>query len=192
MSGKQAKLKRREQRLRNLESQMTEGLRRFAKEGFDVPWTPFEPAELPNGGLLDDMQFDSCWVNSRYQVFVRFVQPEMPGWPIMVHLSIKSHDREPHHDWRDFQRLKNELVGTDSEALEVYPAEARLVDEANQFHLWCFPPGERLPFGARDRNVNGPGAAAETGARQREFAEHHGVEGCTPNGRIGWPETKSA
>jgi hypothetical protein len=41
------------------------------------------------------------------------------------------------HDWRDLQRIKNELVGPECEAVELYPAESRLVDTANQYHLWA-------------------------------------------------------
>jgi hypothetical protein len=56
----------------------------------------------------------------------------------MVHLSIKRHDRQPVSDWRDKQEIKNQLVGPECEGLELYPAESRVVDTANQFHLWCF------------------------------------------------------
>jgi hypothetical protein len=54
----------------------------------------------------------------------------------MVHLSIKRNDRGPVIDWRDKLRIKNELCGPESEAVELYPSMKRLVDGANQFHLW--------------------------------------------------------
>ena len=56
----------------------------------------------------------------------------------MIHLSIRNADRSARHDWRDFQRIKNQLAGPEWEAVEIYPAESRLVDAANQYHLWCF------------------------------------------------------
>lgn len=66
----------------------------------------------------------------------------------MVHLSIKRIDREVIHDWRDLQEIKNALVGPECEGLELYPAESRLVDCANQYHLWVFKqPGRRIPVG---------------------------------------------
>ena len=49
------------------------------------------------------------YVNSRYQVAIFPV--EVKGWPEMVHLSIKTHEKDTSHDWRDYQRIKNELVG---------------------------------------------------------------------------------
>lgn len=69
--------------------------------------------------------------------------PEHKVW----HLSFKRHDREPIHDWREIQAIKTAIVGAEIEAVELYPAESRVVDTANQYHLWCFPTTEKLPFG---------------------------------------------
>ena len=72
----------------------------------------------------------------------------------MVCLSIKRRDREPIHDWRHLQEIKNALVGEQCEAFELYPAEERLVDTANQYWLWCFAdPTMRLPIGFTERSV---------------------------------------
>jgi hypothetical protein len=60
-----------------------------------------------------------------------------PGM-LIWHLSIKRNDKEPIHDWRDLQAIKNWICGPETEAMEIYPAESRLVDSANQFHLWAF------------------------------------------------------
>lgn len=80
--------------------------------------------------------------NDVYQVNVR-----KPG-PDMMHLSIRRLDRQPCHDWRDFQAIKNQIAGPEFEAIELYPAESRLVDTANQYHLWvCLEPGFRFPVG---------------------------------------------
>jgi hypothetical protein len=37
--------------------------------------------------------------------------------------------------------------------MELYPAESRLVDQANQFHLWVMAEGESIPVGWFERNV---------------------------------------
>jgi hypothetical protein len=90
------------------------------------------------------------------------------GWPPMLHLSIKRIDREPIHDWRDMQEIKNMLVGPDHEALELYPAESRAVDTSNQYHLWvAASPDLRFPFGWLD-GVKLPHDAASA-AKQRPF-----------------------
>lgn len=73
----------------------------------------------------------------------------------LVHLSIKRIDQAPVHDWRDLQRIKDELIGPECEAVELYPANSRLlVDTSNQFHLWCSRDASfRFPFGFGDRLV---------------------------------------
>lgn len=112
--------------------------------------------------------------NARYLVTVRGLAPAAP-FGRGVHLSIKRHDRRPVHDWRHLQRIKNEILGPEVEAVELYPAEARKVDGANQYHLWAFP-GYRFPFGQQFREVCTPeeNAAdpdpAVRGAVQRPFA----------------------
>jgi hypothetical protein len=55
-------------------------------------------------------------------------------------------------------------------SFEVYPAESRLVDTANQYHLWVFMDhAVRLPVGYRRREVLDSIAAAAVGAWQRSF-----------------------
>jgi len=128
-----------------------------------VPWTPFEEAE-PMPQLPDEQVF----VNSRYQVCIKKrVAP--PPFGKYVELSIKTRDREAFHDWRDFQRIKNELVGEEFEGLELYPAEDRLVDTANQYYMHVFMPqypDGHFPFGYRTSLVAGAGAY---GSKQRPF-----------------------
>jgi hypothetical protein len=89
------------------------------------------------------------YVNEDYQVSVyRHDAPPAEGWPPMVHLSIKRRDRTPFRDWREVQEIKNAILGPECEAVELYPAESRKVDTANQYHLWGFAnPELRWPFG---------------------------------------------
>lgn len=108
--------------------------------------------------------------NNRYTVIIdKLAAPEVPGGTI-VYLSIKRNDRKPMRNWRDLQRIKNELVGREVEAVELFPAESRMVDCANQYHLWCLSSSEyRFPFGFRERAVGTPEEAAAVGARQEPF-----------------------
>lgn len=113
--------------------------------------------------------------NNRYLVIITRVEPNEnagPGAPTLIWLSIRRQDRKVVRDWRDLQRIKNELVGPENEGMEMYPAESRLVDTANQFHLWVFEdPTIRFPWGYEDRLVLDADAATEmeSGAVQRPF-----------------------
>lgn len=135
------------------------------------PWTPFIVCDTvtingktiagPAGG------FHLCLKNSRYTVLLRKV---MCGEPFgeAVHLSIKRNDRATIHDWRDLQRIKNEVLGSDAEAIELYPANERLVDAANQYHLWSFP-NMKMNFGFDNRDVSDVDIAKTFNATQRPF-----------------------
>ena len=115
-------------------------------------WTPFTTAS----GAIDPKKFEAIaaavgaseadkakardmvneaifYINNLYQVAMRHTTCPMGK---IIHLSIRRHDRKAIHDWRHFQRIKNELCGLEMEAVELYPAHSRLVDAANQYHLW--------------------------------------------------------
>lgn len=114
--------------------------------------------------MLDDYEA-ACeyWINDIYQVQVRRGDQA-------VHLNIRRRDGGPIlRDWRHFQWIKNQLVGEECEGVELYPAESRLNDTSNKFHIWCCAdPTYRFPFGFEERDVrydSGPAA----GLRQRSL-----------------------
>ena len=97
--------------------------------------------------LVRSVGSSKTYANETYCVQVRAVPP-------YIHLDITRRDSQPCLNWRDFQQIKNELVGTEFEGVELFPAESRLVDTANQYHLWVRPQaGYRFPFGYKNRLV---------------------------------------
>lgn len=89
--------------------------------------------------------------NSLYVVHSAYTPPFTPDF---IHLVIRRHDGAPCVSWRHFQQIKNELVGTECEAVELFPAESRLVDTANDYHLWVYAdPASRFPIGWSHRIV---------------------------------------
>ena len=83
--------------------------------------------------------------NDVYEVTLRRYKT---GWPLdggkWAAIGISSKDGAPRHDWRDFQQIKNDLVGADWEAVELYPDISRLIDPSNYYILWCAP---KIPLG---------------------------------------------
>ncbi|MDR4306974.1 hypothetical protein IHQ68_10125 [Chelatococcus sambhunathii] len=53
--------------------------------------------------------------------------------------------REGEPRWRDKQRIKNELFGEDTVAIEVMPRHSDVVAVGNAYHLWIVPPQFKLP-----------------------------------------------
>lgn len=134
---------------------------KWARAHQPEPWSEFELA-TSGTPTVAGVSKDATYINRLYQVGV---QEFDSGW---TWLSIVRRDRSATHDWRHLQRIKNELCGPEREAVELYPAESRLVDTNNQYHLWVAPEGATLPLGYTHREVsdNPPGAH-----KQRPFDE---------------------
>lgn len=90
--------------------------------------------------LFDEEAQADYYISPMFQVSKRLLKPDQHGFGVNTptYLSIKRLDREPINDWRAMQKIKNSIVGPEWEAVEIYPAESRLVDTANQYHLWCW------------------------------------------------------
>lgn len=78
---------------------------------------------------------ERVWGNDLYTVMAEGLI--YPNGRRAVHLSIHRKDRDPLIDWRHLQRIKNETVGPEVEAVQIFPAESNLVDTSNEFHLWA-------------------------------------------------------
>ena len=54
--------------------------------------------------------------------------------------------------WEHEQAIKNQIFGPEFEAVEVYPKESRLTNEANCYWLWVLKNEEQFPFGFKDED----------------------------------------
>lgn len=144
----------------------------------DIPedyWEPLWPGkpiknEYKHVGGPD---FADTWCNDKCQVFV-YDYPEVEGWPPIIEMSLKLNSREPWRDWRDFYRIKSELCGTMCWAIEVYPSQDALVDSANQYHMFVFPPGMQFPIRLAQAAITDYSPAWDT--MHKQGAEEFGAE----------------
>ena len=153
---------------------------------------PFFAAELPAAALdvsviasrfdvdiataerqVQQLRQQSIFLSATHQVNVQLIrEPFGEDLGDVAWLSIKRRDREVIRDWRELQAIKNAIVGPEHEGFELYPAESRLVDTANQFHLFVFMDRRvRMPVGFVEREVAGTAEASAVGATQRELPE---------------------
>jgi len=124
-----------------------------------------EEIEKTYRSLMDDDHYR----NDIYHVILRRMpmQSNMSG-PDMIHISVKRHDQEAIFDWRDMQRIKNQLLSDEHEAVQLFPAESRMVDTANQYHMWAYDDVDfRWPIGWDEGVVKLDEVEGLTG--QREF-----------------------
>ena len=113
------------------------------------------------------------WINDIYQVARRPLANEA-GTIIAIHLCIRRLDGKViFRDWRHFQWIKNQLVGEECEGLELYPAESRLNDTSNKYHLWVYTdPTYRIPVGMPNRNLQDDDGNRHPGYRQRKLPKN--------------------
>lgn len=122
----------------------------------------WEPLKLLHKGRDDKGPFED-WANTTYKVTKRRWKKAR-----MTSLMISRCDGSAERDWRDYQAIKNQLLGEQAEAVELYPAERRKVDPSNAFFLWAPDKGlEQLGWRV-PRTVLGPGN--QSLAPQRRFA----------------------
>jgi hypothetical protein len=127
--------------------------------------------------VIKESEPDQFYQNSKYTVSVFESEPHGLGDVVVWHLSIRRNDREPIHDWRDLQEIKTQICGAEVEALELYPAESRVMDAANQYHLYAlmgtpenfgFSGTPRIPVGYQDVQ-NGRTEVSIGKSKQRRF-----------------------
>lgn len=122
---------------------------RMSKKIAGLKHEPFRQLPLPPLYHGHDLyQGARYWTDGTHDVIEIVAYSKEVTW-----LSIKRRDKEWIHDWRDLQRIKNEICGEEREAFEIYPAESRMNDTANQYHLWVLAPGMLMPVGYTDRSV---------------------------------------
>lgn len=139
---------------------------RYITVSHEPAWTPFEDVSLSPDQVAKYVSLPVRLVrNSRYTVHVYVWHTPLGE---VTQLSIRRNDKQVFKDWRDMQRIKNELCGPEVEGVELYPSESRLCDTSNQFHIWCLPEGMVFPFGYHERLVTESGAM---GSVQRPFEQ---------------------
>ncbi len=116
---------------------------------------------------LARMEASPVFTNDLYVVQVETTMP-------FIHLIIRRHDWDTCKDWRHFQQIKNLLVGVENEAVELFPAESRLIDTANVYHLWVHAdPSFRFPLGLPHRLVSSqPIAGDQQRVVQQQQQQH--------------------
>ena len=92
------------------------------------PGVPVEEIKVPA----------EVWGSSQYTVTVHYLDDNRDGF---VEVGIHNYHRTTHVPWRHVQQIKNEVFGPDREAVQLFPAEDRLVDAANEYWIYVYPTG---------------------------------------------------
>lgn len=93
---------------------------------------------------------DRCYrLDRKYVVMSRLINTKIGT---VEHFCIRNRDNTD-ISWAEKQRIKNDLAGRKRTAIEIFPSEDRLIDEAGMYHLWILPEGYELPFGIHKNDI---------------------------------------
>lgn len=103
------------------------------------PETPFKQIDL-SLQIGKPTWMTRAFSNNRYIVMIMDNAPTTHGNAIRA--MVQTVDDKPiQNHWSEMQRIKSEIFGLDTMAIEYYPPSNELVDQHNIYWLWIFPDG---------------------------------------------------
>lgn len=115
-----------------------------ANKLFKKPAGKFEPVDLSTNKNAPPWM-TRCFMNNRYVVMINDNAP-MTNSVTAIKAMVQRHDDKPiPNHWAEMQRIKNEIFGPEITAIEYYPAEQNLMNDANIYWLWILPE-HKLPL----------------------------------------------
>lgn len=97
-------------------------------------WPEWKMHTFPKGSVSPNPKgwaydFQTAYTNEIFSVLVRELKDGVK------HLAVTSLS-EIRPTWPEMQRIKSEIAGEEATAVEVYPPESEVVDDANMYHIW--------------------------------------------------------
>lgn len=106
---------------------------------------------------------------NKYYDINKYTHRDTEGNVTNFTLAIYNKDRSAFHDWREFQKIKNETCGIEATGMEFYPPESSLIDDANVFMMYVLPESSSISFITKGRRVVKD--ADQARQAQRDFAD---------------------
>jgi len=134
---------------RTLAKGRTAATRRLQRGGWMSVNLNAIPESTRKANPIAAAQTRAAYQNHTYSVQVWLDEPKAARPYPLIHLLIRRNDGEEIcAPWDELQRIKNDIVGPDHEAIELYPCESRCVRAASMRHLFVHvSPGHIWPVG---------------------------------------------
>jgi hypothetical protein len=104
-----------------------------------MEWTSFRSIARGEKGIPWPSWATRIYQNSRYTVMINDNHPTTKGPASLAYVSPHAIGRDVF--WKDLQRIKNEIYGPETVAVQYFPKESELVDIVNVYWLVVFPEG---------------------------------------------------
>jgi hypothetical protein len=126
--------------------------------------------------LFPEPEQHDRYANNRYWIEAHTDGEDGP----VVYMKVWRTDGKAIRSWADMQRIKNEIAGPEAEAVELLPAESRLMDTENCYWLWVAPEG-----GLANVGIPWPRAIYEEHQRSKNANLYDGPSTATPTPQRG-------
>ena len=121
--------------------EMMRASRKLGKKMMKLPPNPFD--EMMFGEIMNICGKykripDRVWKNNHFVVQLFRKERHILG-KLMDKVMIRRNDAEPIREWHCLQEIKNQIVGENGTAIQVFPPQNELVDVANMYWLFIEP-----------------------------------------------------
>lgn len=103
------------------------------------PESKFELCDLSNSSFIP-IGMTRAYRNNRYTVMI-YDNAQTTHGPVIQVLIQKHTDTPIVNHWSEIQRIKNEIFGPETMAIEYFPAESELINNHNIYWIFIFPDG---------------------------------------------------
>jgi len=110
-----------------------------AQKLLKLPEGKFEPIDMKAHPFVPP-GMTRAFRNNRYTVMIYDNYPTDKS-PVTLVLIQNHFDAPIVNHWSELQRIKNEIFGAETTAVEYYPAESELIDDKNIYWLVVFEDG---------------------------------------------------
>lgn len=99
--------------------------------------TKFAPLDLHKAEYVPP-GMTKAFKNNRYTVMIYENQATTAGFATRV--MVQNHFNKPiENHWSEMNRIKNEIFGEETVAIEYYPQKSKLLDTHNIYWMWIYP-----------------------------------------------------
>lgn len=114
--------------------------KKLASKEMKKPLTCFSELDISKASFVPE-GMTRAYRNNIYTVMVYDKSPTTAGTAIRA--MVQKHDDTPiYRHWSEMFKIKNEIFGEETTAIEFYPAVSNLIDRHNIYWMWIFETGQ--------------------------------------------------
>lgn len=125
----------------NMNREMRRASEREGQRRQKQPWNAFQDVTRESFSRARLLRGENAWVPDQVWANNKYIVQLLKDNKVYLDhrwdkIMVRRCDSQPIFSWQDMQRIKNEIFGEETEAIQFLPKQSKLVDEANLY--WFF------------------------------------------------------